>query len=106
MDTQTKQKSSHENSVKKNYDNSTITLENRKNLTLTGVEKVYEASENKVQVCVAGSNLAILGSDLSITKIDVGNGTLNLVGNVDGLKFMGENSKNIGKGNFLKRIFK
>lgn len=91
-----------EDKTQKSFENSTLTLQNRKILTLTGVEKVYEASENKVQLRVTGSDLAIAGAELSITKIDVEAGLLDLVGRVNELKFLGENSKQ----NFFKRIFK
>lgn len=92
----------NEEKKEKSYDNSTITLQNRKSLSLTGVEKVYEASENKVQVRVAGSDLMVAGSELTITKIDVDAGLLDLVGKVNELKFLGENNKQ----NIFKRIFK
>lgn len=92
----------NEKTTQKSFENSTLTLQNRKSLDLTGVEKVYEASETKVQMRVAGSNLSVLGSDLSITKIDVDAGNLNMVGKIDDIKFLGEDNRQ----NIFKRIFK
>lgn len=90
------------NQPQKSFADSLITMQNRKNLSLTGVEKVYEASETKLQVRVAGDNLLILGTDLSITKIDVEAGLLDLVGTVSDLKYIGAENKQ----NFFKRLFK
>ncbi len=90
------------NQPQKSFSDSLITLQNRKNLSLTGVEKVYEASETKVQVKVAGSNLLIAGEGLTITKIDVDAGLLDLVGTVNELKYIGTENKQ----NFFKRLFK
>lgn len=90
------------NQPQKSFADSLITMQNRKNLSLTGVEKVYEASETKVQVKVAGSNLLIAGVGLTIIKIDVDAGLLDLVGTVNELKYIGTENKQ----NFFKRLFK
>ncbi len=84
------------------FKESEINLKNRKLLTITGVEKVYEANGSKVQLRVAGSNLLILGDNLSVDKLSVQDGTIVISGDICDLKFNAYNSKN----GFLKKIFK
>ena len=86
----------------KTFSTSKLTLVDRKELSLSGVEKVYESNENKLQVRVSGSNMVVLGSQLNIAKLDVEAGLIELSGIINEIKyFSGEN-----KGNFFKRIFK
>jgi len=86
----------------KEFKESEIVLKNRKSLAISGVEKVYEANEAKVQLRVAGSNLLILGEKLSVDKLSVQDGTIEISGVVCDLKF----NSNGGKNGFLKKIFK
>ena len=86
----------------KTFTESQVTLINRNNLTITGVEKVYETNENKVQLKVTNSNLIISGEGLNIARLDVESGVVQVDGNINELKYLsGEN-----KGNFFKKIFK
>ena len=86
----------------KSFTESQLTLLNRKTLTLTGVEKVFETNENKVQVKVSGSNLLITGEGLNISRLDVETGVIEIQGIINELKY------NIGetKTNLFKKIFK
>ena len=86
----------------KSFTESQLTLLNRKTLTLTGVEKVFETNENKVQVKVSGSNLLISGEGLNISRLDVETGVIEIQGIINELKY------NIGetKTNLFKKIFK
>lgn len=79
-----------------------LTLIDRKKLTLTGVEKVYETNENKLQVRVCGTNLSVYGSQLNIAKLDVEAGVVEVEGIISEIKYYSSDSK----GNFFKRIFK
>lgn len=85
----------------KSFKESLITLSNRKNLTVTGVEKVYEATENRVQLRVSGSNFMILGESLALGKLDIDRGQVEIDGNIREMKFNDGGGKS-----FLKRIFK
>ncbi|NCB48469.1 MAG: hypothetical protein EOM55_02450 [Clostridia bacterium] len=84
------------------FKESEIVLKNRKLLTISGVEKVYEANEAKVQLRVAGSNLLILGEKLSVDKLSVQDGIIEISGIVCDIRF---NSYS-GKSGFFKKIFK
>lgn len=86
----------------KKFDNSQLTLLNRKILSLTGVEKIYESSNNKIQLKVAGSNLLLTGDNLTISKLDVESGVLE----IDGLLSEAKYTESFEKGNFFKRLFK
>lgn len=86
----------------KAFTDSQVTLVNRSKLTVTGVEKVFETNENKVQLKVSDSNLLITGEGLNIARLDVESGVVQIDGLVNELKYQtGEN-----KGNFFKKIFK
>lgn len=84
------------------FKDSEIVLKNRKLLTISGIEKVYEANEAKVQLRAAGSNLLILGENLSVDKLSVQDGFIEISGNICDIKF---NSYS-GRNGFLKKIFK
>ncbi len=86
----------------KTFKDSRFCMNNRNNLSLSGVEKVFGANENRVFLKAAGNNLIILGTSLSIEKLDIENGLLELVGTVDEIKY----NKSRKSGSFLKRIFK
>lgn len=84
------------------FDSSELKLVNRQNLTLTGIEKVYETNTNKLQVKIAGTNLLVIGENLSVTRLDVSSGIVEVNGIINEMKFFSNNNK----GNFFKRIFK
>jgi len=84
------------------FNMSKLMLDNRKLLSLTGVERIVGASENKVVLVVAGDGITILGDGLHVTKLDVEEGVLELEGMVSEIKYSG----NTGKTGLLKRIFK
>lgn len=93
---------STKNEQEKVFENSELKLVNRQNLNLTGVEKVYETNTNKLQVRIAGTNLLVNGENLSVTRLDVSSGIVEVQGLINEMKFF----SNTNKGNFLKRIFK
>lgn len=80
--------------------NSNIILNNRKTLNLTGVDEVISSNENSIYLKVSGVKLQILGSNITITKLDTDNHILESTGMFDSLKFMQPNER------FFKRIFK
>lgn len=86
----------------KTFSESQLQLTNRSKLTVTGVEKVYETNENKIQLKVSGSNLLITGENLNIARLDVESGNVSVEGKINEIKYLsGEN-----KGNIFKKIFK
>ena len=92
----------NKNKTEKTFIESQVVLTNRAKLTLSGVEKVYETNENKIQLKVSGSNLLILGENLNIAKLDVEAGNVSIEGKINELKYFSNESK----GNLFKKIFK
>ena len=86
----------------KSFNESQLVLKNRLNLTLSGVEKVYETNENKIQLKVSNSNLLITGENLNISRLDVESGNVSVEGKINELKYLSGESK----GNIFKKLFK
>ena len=89
------------NNNTKTFTSSEIRLSNRELLNITGVEKVYESNNNKLQVRVAGVNMLVMGENLNIVKLDVDSGVVEVSGLVNEIKYIGDS-----KSNFFKRLFK
>ena len=85
----------------KKFNNSKLMLDNRKTLSLTGVEKAISSNENNMIFQVNGAKVFITGQNLHIEKLDVESGMLSLSGTVDCIKYGTEGNKNM-----LKRLFK
>lgn len=84
------------------FKDSLLALTNRSTLSLTGVEKVIEVSEKQLSLEVGGSFVTIDGSSMTVQKLDVDNGIIEVKGTVDCIKYHAKKDK----GNFFKRIFK
>lgn len=82
-----------------------ITLENRKRLTLTGVEEVISFDEEKILLNTQLGFLAIKGSGLKMNKLDVQNGDVIIVGNTSSIVYSGKEVKK-EKENIIARLFK
>ncbi|MBQ7352030.1 MAG: YabP/YqfC family sporulation protein [Clostridia bacterium] len=91
------EKSSTNPELSKSTEN--LTLTNRKNLKLEGINEIVSTSETFLSVKLKDTILCISGQNISITKLDVNTGILEADGIFESIKY--------GKqGNFLKRIFK
>ena len=68
-----------------------LSVEQRKSISVTGVESVKSFSENRIELALLGSNvrLSVLGSSLKITGFSKTNGTFTAVGNVEGVRYGG-----------------
>ena len=80
--------------------NHKIILDNRKILSLTGIDKVDTISPTQLIVHTLGTLLLIEGKDMQIVKLDVDAGIVDVCGQVNSIKYME------GKKNILKRLFK
>ena len=68
-----------------------VMLEQRKSLSINGIESVSSFSEVKiVLVLLGGEHMSIIGSELKITGFSKANGTLTAEGNVMGLSYGGK----------------
>ncbi|AYE34477.1 sporulation protein YabP [Clostridium septicum] len=82
-----------------------ITLENRKKLTLTGVEEVISFDDEKILLNTNLGSLTIRGEELKMNKLDVQNGDVIIVGRIASMIYSGKEVKK-EKENILKRLFR
>ena len=80
---------------------SKLTLINRNNLAISGVEKVIGANETCVHLVVSGDNMCVEGVNLHVSKLDVEQGVIVLDGVVSSIRY--SNGK---KQNLFKKMFK
>lgn len=89
--------------IKKPEIQSSLTLQGRRKLTITGVEDVESFDENTIVLYTSGGLLVIRGQDLHIEKLSIDGGDLSVDGTVDSLSYEDVNSKS---GGFWSRLFK
>lgn len=77
-----------------------LVCENRKKLTLSGIEKVDSANLTQITLISQNIYLYILGKDLHVDKLDVSSGHIEITGQIDTIKYADK------KTNLLKRMFK
>lgn len=83
---------------------SSLSLENRKMLTLTGIVEVISFDDQKISLNTKLGNLSIKGESLKMNKLDVQNGDVIIMGTILSMIYSGKNVvKN--KENIIKRIF-
>ena len=70
-----------------------ITLENRKRLTLTGVEEVISFDDEKILLNTKLGFLTIKGSELKMNKLDVQNGDVIIIGNISSIVYSSKEVK-------------
>ena len=80
--------------------NSSLNLDNRKRLTLTGVSSVDGFSEQFIKLTVGLDKLLVTGEGLKITAFNKANGNFICDGRINEIKYTGK------KQPVLKRIFK
>ena len=67
--------------------NHLITLDNRKQITVSGVMDIIEFDEMNIVLQTEGGRLFIEGSDLQITVLDVESGRFCATGRIDSLTY-------------------
>lgn len=82
-----------------------ITLENRKRLTLTGVEEVISFDDEKILLNTKLGFLTIKGSELKMNKLDVQNGDVIIIGNISSIVYSSKEVKK-EKENIISKLFK
>lgn len=82
-----------------------LILENRKKLTLSGIEDVDSFDEESIVLLTEGGTLSICGEGLHINKLSVETGEVSIEGHVDSLVYS-DGSSGKGKGGFLARLFR
>lgn len=76
-----------------------VVIEQKKNLTVNGVESVSSFSEVKIVLCIlGGERMQVVGSGLKITGFSKSNGSFTAEGEVMGISYGGKS--------FASKIFK
>lgn len=90
-------KNKQENEILKKEVENNIILTNRKQIKLSGIEEVLSSNENSLLLKTNTSKLEIMGSNLSITKLDIENKILEAVGIFKSIKYINKQEKFWGK---------
>ena len=84
---------------------SSLSLEDRKKLTLSGVLEVVNFDDEKISLYTILGNLAIKGEGLKMNKLDVQNGDVIIIGYISSMIYSGKDGKK-SKESIIKKIFK
>ncbi|GAA0078556.1 sporulation protein YabP [Clostridium sp. CTA-5] len=88
-----------------NNKNSSLSLENRQRLVLSGVIEVISFDSQKIDLTTELGNLSIKGQELKMNKLDVKNGDVIINGNIDSMIYSGKEVKK-SKESIINRLFK
>ncbi|MCL2599381.1 MAG: sporulation protein YabP [Firmicutes bacterium] len=82
--------------------NHSLSIENRKNGLVSGVEKVVSSNEKVLQLITSQGGLLISGNGFKIKRFSIEDGELSFEGEVDSFKYLA-----MGNGSgVLKKIFR
>lgn len=84
---------------------SSLYLEDRKKLTLTGVIEVISFDDGKISLNTKLGSLLIKGEGLKMNKLDVQNGDVIIVGYITNLNYLGSQAKS-GKKSLASKLFR
>ncbi len=86
------------------FKNQNIYLEDRRNLTITGVEQVESFNDNTILLNTVKGGIIIKGEELNINKLNLEDGNVKINGIVNSVNY---SNKEFGsKGNLLGKMFK
>ena len=81
----------------------TVTVYDRKKVTLSGVLHIESFDEVYIMLAVEGGRIAIDGEELKVTSLTKDGGEINIIGEIKGIVFYRENEGRRAKG---RGIFK
>jgi len=81
---------------------SSLTLENRNTLSLTGIKKIKSTEPNQVIAILDTSTIIILGQNLSVQNVSLTEGILEINGQISQIKYTQTQSKRFS----IKNIFR
>jgi len=85
--------------------NSNLVLENRKKLSITGVNEVISFNDQAIILTTNLGSLTLKGKNLKMNKLDVQNGDVMITGKINSFEYAEkENTKN--KDSILSRLFR
>ncbi len=77
-----------------------LSLVNRKNMSLTGVTEVTEFSDAKVSLKTCGGSLCVKGRELTINQLNTDTGTLEIKGEINSVQYTSGNGEGFFSGLF------
>jgi len=78
------------------YRNQNIIVEDRENMTVTGVEQVESFNENTIILTTIKGGMIIKGENLNISKLNLDDGNVKIQGKINGINYSNkETPKNI-----------
>lgn len=83
---------------------SNIFLENRKMVSITGVFEVVSFDDERVLLNTILKKLEVIGKNLKISKLDVKNGEVSILGDISGLKYLEDAKFKNNKSGVIKKI--
>ena len=85
--------------------NHSITINERKNIIITGVKKIESFDEEEFYMETSMGNLTLKGQGLEIIKLDTYQGNVSIKGKVDSISYS-EGQNNEKEGNIFTKLFK
>ena len=85
--------------------NHSISLNERKNITITGVKKIDSFDDEEFLLETVMGFIVIKGEELEIIKLDTYQGNVAIKGKINGLTYM-ENNKNDKQESIINKLFK
>lgn len=89
---------------KVDFKNQNILVENRKNMTITGVDQVDSFNDNTIILRTIKGGLTIKGEELNIGQLNLDSGNVKIDGTINGIIYNNKDSSS--KGNIIGKIFK
>ena len=80
-----------------------VVIEDRKSLTVSGVEDVERFDENTIVLSTSRGAMGVAGENLHIEKLSLDGGDLKVDGDIDSVSYEEEN---VARGGFLSRLLR
>lgn len=94
------------NENKATEETSSLSLENRKLLSLTGVNEVINFDDEKISLKTTLGPLLIKGSGLKMNKLDVQNGEVIIGGFITNINYLNKKNKTKKNRKLLSKLFR
>ena len=86
--------------------NHNITINERKNIIISGVKKIESFDNEEFLLETTMGNIIIKGSELEIIKLDTYQGNVSIKGKIDSLNYLDTNVKKDKENSLLNKLFK
>jgi len=86
------------------FKNQNVFLEDRKKLSVTGVEQVESYNDNTIILITIKGVITVKGEGLNINKLNLDDGNVKIDGSVNGIVYSGREGST--KGKLFEKMFK